>query len=83
MPNGWRVTADLDIETSLSAAVKVARRLTEKHSSTNEYIRGQTNLIVDLFGLPTDANNYLAEAIDGSIPIQQVMNDLNALINGD
>jgi hypothetical protein len=82
MINGWRITVDLDIETSLAAAVEFAKNLTDASGpggSNDEYIRGQTNLLVDLFGLPSHANKYLYEAITGRTSISSMMNTLSKL----
>lgn len=58
----------------LRTALEIARDLTEPGEINNEYVRGQVNLISDLFGLPgDDYGDLITEAIGHTMTIDQAM----------
>lgn len=62
-------------ESRLRDALRLARELTEPGEPNREYIRGQVNLISDLFGFPSDGATYdlLTSAISHEITVDQAI----------
>ena len=65
---------------SLRHALIAARNLTEKEEVNEEYVRGQVNLIMDLFGVCPDYVTYTAvsEVITHDISVETGIAIINA-----
>jgi hypothetical protein len=53
----------------LADALEIARDLTEPGEPNNEYVRGQAELICDLFGLPMDFRADVIKVITREMPV--------------
>jgi hypothetical protein len=54
---------------ALTNALEIARNLTEPGEINSEYVRGQAELICDLFGIPMDCKQDVIKVIGHVMPV--------------